>query len=122
MKTPLLVAWSGGPPGAELSKQPRQRIIEIALRELGHAIGVSYERVQARVKRSWLQNWQRDPYSRGAYSYARVGGADAGDELAKPVEGTLFFAGEATARVTGTVEGALESGRRAARQVLRALG
>ena len=122
MKTPLLVAWSGGPPGVELSKQARGRIIEIALRELGDAIGVSYQRVRARVKGSWLENWERDPYSRGAYSYALVGGADAGEELARPIEGTLFFAGEATARVTGTVEGGLESGRRTARQVLRALG
>jgi monoamine oxidase len=122
MKSPFLVGWSGGPPGAELSKQTPDRILEIALNELGAAFGISYRRLKARVRRSWIQNWERDPYARGAYSYALVGGAEAGDALARPIEGTLFFAGEATATVTGTVEGALQSGRRAARQVLRALG
>jgi len=38
------------------------------------------------------------------------------------VEGTLFFAGEATnGAEIGTVAGALSSGRRAAREVLRVL-
>jgi monoamine oxidase len=52
-----------------------------------------------------------------------VGGADAGARVAEPVAGTLFFAGEATAAGghTGTVHGALESGRRAAGEVLAAL-
>jgi monoamine oxidase len=38
------------------------------------------------------------------------------------VQQTLFFAGEATEKSGGTVEAALASGQRAARQVLRALG
>jgi monoamine oxidase len=42
--------------------------------------------------------------------------------LARPVEGTIFFAGEHTeAEETGTVSGAIASGRRAARQVQAAL-
>ena len=59
-----------------------------------------------------MHNWQHDPYSRGAYSYRRVGGVEAGDALARPVERTLFFAGEATDEASGTVEGALASGRK----------
>ena len=38
--------------------------------------------------------------------------------LAKPLANTLFFAGEATSDQTGTVAGAIASGRRAARQAL----
>lgn len=59
----------------------------------------------------------------GAYSYPRVGGAGAGRALARPIKKTLFLAGEATAGdgENGTVEGALASGRRAVRQVMRAL-
>ena len=47
-------------------------------------------------------------------------GADAVQEaLAKPVDATLFFAGEATCQGHfGTVHGALMSGQRAAREVL----
>ncbi|MFN7135158.1 MAG: FAD-dependent oxidoreductase, partial [Myxococcales bacterium] len=51
------------------------------------------------------------------------GGADAPGALAAPVEGTLFFAGEATSATrAGTVDGALAEGLRAADEVLAALG
>jgi len=53
-----------------------------------------------------------------------VGGADAPALLERPVDDTLFFAGEATlsdGRI-GTVDGALASGERAAKDVLRVLG
>ena len=74
---------------------------------------------------TWIRthDWDADPHARGAYSYARVGGSQAAKTLARPVEGTLFFAGEATDTEgrTGTVEGALATGLRAARQVETAL-
>ena len=68
-------------------------------------------------------HWDNDPLSRGAYSYQLVGGTTAPSELAKPLRGTLYFAGEATAPDgrLGTVDGAIASGQRAARQVRRAL-
>jgi monoamine oxidase len=45
----------------------------------------------------------------------------AARDSALPVEDTLFFAGEATCSPPdhGTLDGAVESGRRAAREVLR---
>jgi monoamine oxidase len=71
-----------------------------------------------------MHDWSRDPFARGAYSYAVVGGAAAPADLARPVQRTLFIAGEAadTEGATGTVDGAIASGRRAAAQVMRALG
>src|SRR5262249_55909053 len=55
----------------------------------------------------------------GAYTYQVVGGANAPSRLARPVEDTLFFAGEATiAEMSGTVPAAVISGRRAARRGL----
>lgn len=66
-------------------------------------------------------DWRADPWSRGAYAYPTVGGARAFEALARPVDDTVFVAGEATcADAIGTVEGALASGRRAARDVARA--
>ncbi|MGZ8263054.1 MAG: FAD-dependent oxidoreductase, partial [Burkholderiales bacterium] len=69
---------------------------------------------------AWLHDWQRDPYARGAYSYVVVGGDKARAQLAAPLAGTLFFAGEAADAEgeAGTVAGALQSGLRAAREVL----
>jgi monoamine oxidase len=68
-----------------------------------------------------LHDWQRDPFARGAYSYLLAGGAGARRMLARPLEGTLFFAGEATdfRGEAGTVAGALQSGRAAARALAR---
>jgi monoamine oxidase len=71
---------------------------------------------------SWSHHWNDDPFSRGAYSYEMVGGAEAPAILARPINGTLYFAGEATApdgRI-GTVDGAMASGLRAARQIMHA--
>jgi monoamine oxidase len=66
-----------------------------------------------------VHDWQADPYARGGYSYVRVGGTSAREELAQPLEGTLYFAGEATdVEQSGTVGGALASGQRAARELL----
>jgi monoamine oxidase len=68
-------------------------------------------------------DWSADPSSRGAYTYLRVGGAAAPEALARPVAGTLFFAGESTSTdEIGTVSGAIASGQRAAREVLRQQG
>ena len=68
-------------------------------------------------------DWQHDPFACGAYSYVLAGGGRARKLLARPVEETLFFAGEAcdTSGESGTVGGALQSGRRAAREVLATL-
>lgn len=64
--------------------------------------------------------WESDPFSRGSYTYPRIGGR-AGDRqlLAAPVAGRLFFAGEAThPTYFATVHGAYETGIRAALEIL----
>lgn len=72
------------------------------------------------IELGWhVHDWNSYPFSRGAYSFVRVGGTRAPALLARPINGTLFFAGEATSPdQSGTVPGAIESGRRAARQIL----
>ena len=68
-----------------------------------------------------VHDWQADPFARGAYSYVPVGGLKAMRALARPIERTLFVAGEAThwEGMSGTVAGAIASGYRAAREVTR---
>lgn len=64
-------------------------------------------------------SWSTDPWARGSYSFLPVGADPAlRDDLAQPIDGRLFFAGEATSGTApATVHGALESGRRAAAEV-----
>lgn len=70
--------------------------------------------VQVRV-----QDWGASPWSRGAYTYPRPGALDAPSDWAAPLDGTLFFAGEATCGAVhpAMVHGAMESGERAAREI-----
>lgn len=66
--------------------------------------------------------WAQDPWALGAYSYLPVGATpELRQVLARPVGSTLHLAGEATsASAPSTVHGAIESGRRAAADVLAA--
>jgi len=79
--------------------------------------------LRRQMTESFMHDWQEDPFSRGAYSYAAVGGIGAARKLAKPVAGTLFFAGEATNSdgYNGTVHGAIATGLRAAKELLQSL-
>ena len=115
MRAPLLTAWAGGPKAARLTGKSSSALIQEALRSVKSVFGALPPLVGALV-----QDWQAEPWSRIGYSYIRVGGAGAREELAAPLKETLFFAGEATdSEEAGTVAGALRSGIRAARQVLR---
>lgn len=67
-------------------------------------------------------SWRGDPFARGSYSYARPGHAGDRAVLAAPVDGRIFFAGEATSpNFFSTVHGAWESGTRAAEEALASL-
>lgn len=71
---------------------------------------------------AYCHDWQTDPFSRGAYSYGKVGDDGAEQALARPVGSTLFFAGEATNvdGHNGTVHGAIATGNRAAAEIVQA--
>jgi len=66
--------------------------------------------------------WAHDPFARGSYSHALPGHAGKRAVLAAPVDGRLFFAGEATSpNFFTTAHGARDSGERAAKEVLESL-
>ncbi len=121
VRVPLLIGWAGGPPGQQLSGLDRDELLGRALRSLSRQLGMSRQRLTSHLGGWWSHDWQRDPFARGAYSYSLVGGADAARKLARPVEGTLFFAGEAADAEgrNGTVHGAIASGRAAAKLAMR---
>jgi monoamine oxidase len=121
LRAPLLNAWVGGPAAARLSEAPDEQIVREALRCTAEVF--PDEDLEAGLQSARVHNWNRDPFARGAYSYLAVGGNHAREVLAAPLEGTLFFAGEAT-DTTGeatTVTGALRSGARAALEAIRHL-
>lgn len=126
-RVPMLVAWAGGPRAAHLSNRSPEEVIDEAVASLDTVFGLKRSRrggSKAQLQDTWHHDWQADPYARGAYSYVVAGGESARAQLAKPIDGTLFFAGEATDTKgeAGTVAGALQSGKRAARELIKASG
>jgi monoamine oxidase len=121
--SPLIVGWGGGPRARALLEQPSRVVIERAIDALARQCDLPRRRMRSMVDAVWMHDWVHDPFARGAYSYQMVGGVDAPAALARPLAGTLFFAGEATDTegATGTVHGAIASGRRAAKQAIRAI-
>lgn len=124
LRAPLLTGWAGGPTACRWSERPAGGRGAVALAAIADVLGVPAAVRDAEFVDAHEHDWSADPFARGAYSYALVGGAGAGVAFAEPVDGTLFFAGEHTAEGgnTATVHGALASGRRAAERVRAALG
>jgi monoamine oxidase len=120
---PAMVGWSGGPVALRLAGKPYEEKRERAIAALARNFRVTEARVEAQVIEMWTHDWNLDPFARGAYSYSMVGGARAAAQLARGIEGTLWFAGEAADAEgrNGTVNGAIGSGRAAAKAIRRAL-
>ena len=113
MRAPLLTCWAGGPKAAKLTGSSERELVRAALSSVESIFG----KVRG-LAAAYVQDWHEDPLARGGYSYLLVGGEGAREELAAPIDDTIFFAGEATdSDEAGTVAGALRSGQRAAHEV-----
>jgi monoamine oxidase len=119
VRAPLLTAWAAGPAARRLARlDPRERLAQ-ALAAIALAARVPVRELRRDLREVWHHDWDRDPHARGAYSYVPVGGRGAREQLAAPLQRTLFFAGEATSvDEASTIHGAFASGRRAARELL----
>jgi monoamine oxidase len=123
LRAPLLTGWVGGPQALTLYNQTEEAVIDDAIQTLSLISGFSRPFLERELDGWNFHDWQKDPYARGSYSYVGVGGEDAQRELSRPLRDTLFFAGEAMhfGGQSGTVDGAIETGTLAARDVLRSL-
>jgi monoamine oxidase len=119
-KLPLLVGWAPFRSAERLSGQGNDFVREKAIETLSHLLPIDRQKLESLLEAVYVHDWQTDPFSRGAYSYVKVGGENCPASLGKSVENTLFFAGEATdvSGNTGTVHGAIASGKRAAKEIL----
>ena len=123
VESPVLVAWFGFPDSAELVRQSRDDVESKTIAAVARLFHITRRNLERRLRACHFHNWSQDPLTRGAYSYARVGGNDAAKALSRAIDGTIWLAGEAydSEGRTGTVEGAIGSGQRAARLVSRLL-
>lgn len=121
-KSPIITGWAPFQAAERLSGQSEDFITDRSLQTLSSLLGPSAHELRQLLERVYVHDWQTDPFSRGAYSYGKVGADGAQQAIAAPLENTLFFAGEATdtAGHNGTVHAAIATGYRAAREILQA--
>jgi monoamine oxidase len=105
--------------GRDLSSQGEPAMIAFAVEWLTKLFGSD---IAASVKKSSATRWNAAPFALGAMSAAAPGAQPSRKILTEPI-GSLFLAGEATHETLwGTVDGAWESGERAAEAALRRIG
>ncbi len=116
MRAPLLVGWVGG---SQADRIATSSILDQAVASLASIFKIPAKEIHDQVKHCYVHDWRNDPFTRGAYAYLPVGGLEAQQILSQPIDHKLFFAGEATSvGHIGTVHGAIQSGQRAAREIL----
>ena len=129
MKTALIYANIGGSSlcsidvggsfGRDLSAQGEAAMVAFAKEWLTKLFGSD---VAAAVKKSSATRWNAAPFALGAMSAASPGGQSSRKVLSEPI-GCMYLAGEATHETLwGTIDGAWESGERAAEAALRRIG
>ena len=105
--------------GRDLSAQGEKAMVAFAVEWLTKLFGSD---AASAVKKSSATRWNAEPFVLGAMSAAIPGGQPSRRILSEPI-GCMFVAGEATHETLwGTVDGAWESGERAAEGALRRIG
>jgi monoamine oxidase len=117
---PMITGWSPAHCAERMAGMSNGRIVDKAIESLANLLGLDKARLNSQLNAAYLHNWDTDPFSRGAYSYVKVGGEGCQATLTSPIANTLFFAGEHTDTTghNGTVHGAIASGRRVAKEIL----
>lgn len=113
---PCIEGFFGGRFAQQLEDAGDGALAAQSIDEIVAILGSSYRR---KLKPLAESRWSHDPFARGSYSHALPGHAGARAVLAAPIDGRLFFAGEATSpNFFSTAHGARDSGERAAGEVI----
>lgn len=117
---PCIEGFFGGRYAEALEDAGDGAIAAASIDEIVALLGNDFRRKLTPLRES---RWAHDPFARGSYSHALPGHAGDRAVLAAPVDGRLFFAGEATSpNFFSTAHGAKDSGERAAKEALMAVG
>jgi monoamine oxidase len=113
---PSIEGYFGGSFAQALEDAGDGALAQQSIDEIAGLLGNDFRR---KLKPLAESRWAHDPFARGSYSHALPGRAGMRAVLAAPVDGRLFFAGEATSpNFFSTAHGARDSGERAAAEVL----
>jgi monoamine oxidase len=109
----ILMSFNRGPKARELGRKSKAAQLRFGLK----AIEEAYPGVQKNYERGFVKVWDRDPWARGAVAYLLPGQVFSLAPHITRAEGRIHFAGEHASSLRGWMQGALESGRRAATEI-----
>ncbi len=115
----IMEGFLGGRRAKDIAGLPEREVIDEVL-GLFEEMVPRFD-VRAHVTAARVIDWTSDPLCLGGYTFPAIGGGrEVRRRLAEPLDGVLFFAGEATQAEGNhaTLHGALDSGERAAKEVL----
>ena len=113
----ILMSFTSGEDAEFLGKLTEKERLTIALDEVTKV----WPEAPTFFEGGITKYWNEDPWIKGSYSFTGVGQDVEFLELARQPEGRVFFAGEHTSPFRASMNGAIESGVRAAEEVKKAL-
>ncbi len=112
----ILTAYTGGGPAVKLSAMSDEERIETAVAEIEKHFPGSSKLIENVATIAWLN----EPFTRASYMALAPGDVLKHWKTLSQPAGRLFFAGEHATPIQGFMEGAVESGQRAAREIMGA--
>ena len=110
----ILLSFTSGSDAERLGRMKEQRRMKIAQETCAEIWKVAPKYWEGGV----TKYWNKDPWLKASYSVAGVGQKDFRKILAKP-EGRFHFAGEHTSIHRASMNGAIESGIRASKEIVK---
>jgi monoamine oxidase len=114
----ILTAYTGGAPGANLAALSDAERIRVAVADIEKLFPGSSDLIEHTATVAW----PNEPYTRGSYAALAPGEVTVHWKTLFEPAGRLFFAGEHATAVQGFMEGAVESGQRAAATIIARAG
>ncbi|MDB5018746.1 MAG: puo 1 [Mucilaginibacter sp.] len=115
----VLTGWLGGMAAAAKTDITNEEILQQSLQSLSNIFKLDPDELKDKLVSYNIANWTNEPFTRGSYAYDTITAPALRKLLNKPVNKTLYFAGEYLYEgpAMGTVEAALTSGLDAAKRM-----
>jgi monoamine oxidase len=109
----ILVSYAGGQRALDLGSMSERDRQDLVLRRMGNL----FNNLNDQFESGLSHVWHADEWARGAFAYFEPGQMASLLPVAQRAEGRIHFAGEHTSAWHGWMNGALESGNRAAEEI-----
>jgi monoamine oxidase len=109
----LLVSFISGPMGEKVGDMEPEKRERFIIDEMERA----HPRLKQNLESIYVKIWHQDPWTKGALGLPAPGQITGNLIDAEKPEGRIHFAGKHLSRMQGWMQGALESGLRAMREV-----